>query len=44
MRVVPVDWVAVIQLMTAAGIPMLAVVSTQIPLEDLARWLVGTIL
>jgi hypothetical protein len=44
MRVVPVDWVAVVQLMTAAGIPMLAVVSTQIPLGDLVRWLVGTIL
>jgi hypothetical protein len=44
MRVVPVDAVAVIQLVVAAGIPMLAVVATQIPLEDLVKWLVGTIL
>lgn len=44
MRFVPVDWVAVIQLVVAAGVPMLAVVTTQIPLGDLAKWFVGTIL
>ena len=44
MRIVPVDWVAVIQLVVSAGVPMLAVVSTQIPLGDLAKWLVETIL
>lgn len=44
MRVVPVDIVAVIQLVVAAGVPMLAVVATQIPLGDLVKWLVGTIL
>lgn len=44
MRVVPIDLIAVIQLVVAAGIPMLAVVATQIPLGDLAKWLVGTLL
>jgi len=43
MRLVPVDWVAVIQLVVAAGLPMLAVVSTQMPLADLPKWLAGTI-
>lgn len=33
-----------IQLVVAAGIPMLAVFPTQIPLRNLLKWLVGTIL
>ena len=44
LRIVPVDGAAVIQLALAAGIPLLAVVATQMPLVDLAKWIVGTIL
>lgn len=44
MRLVPVDRAAVAQLVVAAGVPMLAVVAAQIPLRELARWLLGTIL
>lgn len=44
LRVIPIDLVAIVQLLVAAGIPMLAVVATQIPLGQIARWLVGTIL
>ena len=44
MRVFPVDGPAVLQLVVAAGVPMLAVVATQIPLADLVKWIVGTIL
>lgn len=44
LRIVPVDLIAVIQLVVAAGVPMLAVVATQVPLGDMAKWLVGTIL
>ena len=44
LRVVPVDGAAVVQLLVAAGVPMLAVVATQMPLSDLAKWIIGTIL
>ena len=44
LRFVPVDVAAVIQLAFAAGIPLLAVVATQMPLMDLAKWIVGIIL
>lgn len=44
LRVVPVDLVAVMQLVLAAGLPLLTVVATQMPLSELARWLVGAIL
>ncbi len=44
LRFVPIDAAAVIQLLVAAGVPLLAVVSTQIPLIDLARWIVSTLL
>jgi hypothetical protein len=44
MRVVPVDGPAVVLLAVAAGTPLLAVVATQVPLADLARWVVGAIL
>ena len=44
MRVFPIDGAAVVQLVAAAGVPLLAVVATQIPLVDLAKWIVGTIL
>ena len=35
---------AVVQLVVAAGVPLLAVIAKQIPLVDLAKWIVGTIL
>jgi hypothetical protein len=44
LRVVPIDGAAVVQLVVAAGVPLLAVVATQMPLVDLAKWIVGTIL
>ncbi len=44
LRIVPVDGPAVLLLVIAAGVPMLAVVITQIPLADLVKWIVGTIL
>jgi hypothetical protein len=43
LRFVPVDFPAVLQLMVAAGVPLLAVVMTQIPLGDLVKWVVGSI-
>lgn len=43
LRYIPLDMRATIQLLLAAGIPLLAVVATQIPLVDLAKWFVGTI-
>lgn len=44
MRLFPADRAAVFQLIIAAGIPMLAVVGTQLPFLDLVKWIVGTIL
>lgn len=43
-RIVPVDRAAFLQLLAAAGIPMLAVVATQIPLADILKWFIGKIL
>lgn len=43
MRFVPVDLPAVLQLLIAAGTPMLAVVATQVPFGQLVRWVVGNI-
>jgi hypothetical protein len=34
----------VVQLVVAAGVPLLAVIAQRIPLVDLAKWIVGTIL
>ena len=44
LRTFPVDRAAVMQLIIAAGIPMLAVVATQIPVGDMVQWIVGKIL
>ena len=44
MRLVPVHLNAVIQILVAAGIPMLAVVLHQIPLAQILRWIVGVML
>ncbi len=44
LRVVPIDIAAAAQLVVAAGIPMLAVVATQIPLVEVGRWIFGVIL
>lgn len=43
-RFVPIDRAAFLQLLAAAGIPMLAVVATQIPLADIFKWFIGKIL
>ena len=43
LRTFPVDRVVVMRLIVAAGIPMLAVVATQIPLAELVQWIVGRI-
>jgi hypothetical protein len=39
MSVVPLDRMSVMQLAIAAALPMLAVVSTQVPLMDIAKWM-----
>jgi hypothetical protein len=43
MRVLPLERMAVMQLAIAAALPMLAVVSTQVPLMDIAKWIFGKI-
>ena len=43
-RFFPVDGVAVFQLAVAAGLPLLAVIATQIPVGDIVQWIVGKIL
>lgn len=42
--VVPVDRAAVVQLIIAAGVPLLAVVIREVPLADIVKWIVGKIL
>lgn len=42
-RIVPVDGTAMMQLLSAAGIPMLAVATTQVPLAELLKWIAGAI-
>ena len=44
MRVIPVDRSTVLSVALAAGIPMLAVLAKQMPLEELARSLVSAVL
>ena len=44
MRVIPVDRGTVLSVALAAGIPMLAVLATQMPLKELARSLVSAVL
>ncbi len=44
MRVIPVDRVAVIQLVVSAGIPLVAVVARLIPLPELLKWIAGGLL
>ncbi len=44
LRVIPVDGSAVAQLVAAAGVPMLAVLATQMPLIELGKWIMGVIL
>lgn len=43
LRYVPVDFPALLQLLVAAGLPMLAVIATLVPLGDLLKWLFGTL-
>ena len=44
LRLVPVDFPTVLQLVVAAGVPLLAVVFTQISLGNLINWIAGTLL
>ncbi len=44
LRYTPIDFPAVLQSVVAAGIPLLAVVVTQVPVGDLLKWLVGSVL
>lgn len=44
MRVIPVERGTVLSVAMAAGIPMLAVLATQMPLDELARSLVAALL
>lgn len=43
-HVIPVDFPAVMQLMIAAGVPLLAVVVREIPLAEIVKWFIGAIL
>jgi len=43
LRFIPVDFPAVLQLVVAAGAPLLAVVMTQIPFGVLVKWILGSI-
>jgi hypothetical protein len=43
MRFLPVDGLAVLQLVIAAGVPLLAVVATQIPIGEIVQWILGRI-
>ena len=43
-RFIPVDMPAVIQLLAAAGIPMLAVVASKVSFGELLKWFLGTFL
>lgn len=44
LRYIPVDFPAILQSVVAVGIPLLAVVATQVPIGELAKWLVGSVL
>jgi hypothetical protein len=44
LRLVPIDRRAVLQLLLAAGIPLLAVVAKEVPLREALGWIVGTLL
>jgi len=44
MRLFPVDRAAVVQLVIAAGVPMLAVVGSQVSFLELLKWVAGSIL
>ena len=43
MRIVPVDRTAIQSLLTSAGVPMLAVMATQVPLLELLKWIAGAV-
>jgi hypothetical protein len=42
LRFIPVDLPALISLVAAAGLPMLVVVNTQIPFDDVLKWFLGS--
>ena len=43
MRFLPVDGPAVVQLVIAAGTPLLAVVAAQVPIGEMVQWILGRI-
>lgn len=43
MRFLPVDGPAVVQLVIAAGAPLLVVVATQMPIGEVVQWIFGRI-
>lgn len=43
MRIIPVDRSAILGLLTAAGVPMLAVVAKEIPLLELFKWIASAV-
>jgi hypothetical protein len=43
MRFLPVDGLAILQLVIAAGVPLLAVVATQVPIGEIVQWILGRI-
>lgn len=44
MRLFPIDRAALIQLLAAAGVPMLAVAASQMPLAEMLNWMLDVIL
>lgn len=43
LRYIPVDFPAILQLLVSAGVPLLSVVATQVPIGNLLKWLIGTL-
>jgi hypothetical protein len=43
LRFVPLDLTSTLQLLLAAGLPLVAVVLTQVPFASLVKWIVNTI-
>jgi len=43
LRFIPLDFPAVVQVVVAAGAPLIAVVLTLVPVHELVTWIVGSI-
>jgi hypothetical protein len=44
MRIVPLDWAAVLQILIAAGAPFLVILASLVPLGQIVKWLLGALL